>query len=90
VSKIINNNFTDKEKDDIRFFYFESGINYEKIGKADKVIMNIYNKTLKVKNNRSEVENGTKKAIAESYDHTRKEDIKPLVNHIIELSGEGV
>ena len=84
-SKIKANNFSPSEQNDIAFFYFESGINYEKMGLLDKAIMKSYNKVLSLKNNKSEVEKGTSEAISRSYDHCDIENIIPLVEHVDKL-----
>ena len=82
ISKIKKNNFSVNELDNIKLFYFQSGINYEKMGFSDKTIMKTYNKVLELKNNKSEIEDGTSKAISTSYDHSSKENIKPLIDYL--------
>lgn len=90
VNEIVKRNFTENERTDITFFYFESGINYEKMGVADKTIMKIYSKFLKSKNNKTEIENGTSTAISSSYNHSSKEFTKPLVTYLKALLGESI
>lgn len=84
VSKIIADNFLESELKKIEFFYFQSGINYEDMGLLDKTIMKIYSKALELKNNKSEIEDGTSKAISKSYDHSSREYIKPMVEYLEE------
>ena len=89
VNKIFEENFTKKEQENIRFFYFQSGVNYEKMGLFDKIIMKIYSKILQIKNKKTEVEEGTSKAIATSYDHSSKEYINPMINYLKSLTSGG-
>ncbi|MBV1756461.1 MAG: flavodoxin domain-containing protein [Dethiosulfatibacter sp.] len=84
-SKIKANNFSPCQQSNIKFFYFQSGINYEKMGLLDKTIMKSYNKVLSLKNNKSDVEKGTSKAISSSYDNCNIESIIPMVEYIRNL-----
>lgn len=88
IAEIKKNNFTENERESVVFFYFESGINYDKMGIADKTIMKIYSNVLKLKNNKSEIETGTSMAILTSYDHSSKEYTKSLVTYLKELLNE--
>lgn len=88
-SKIKTDNFSENELNNIHFFYFQSGINYEQMGLADKSIMKIYSKILELKNNKSDIENGTSKAMLNSYDHSSREYIKPMVKCLKELLTDG-
>lgn len=85
-SKIKANNFSPNEQNNIAFFYFESGINYEKMSLLDKAIMKSYNKVLSLKNNKSEEEKGTSQAISSSYDNCNIENIVPLVDYVNKLA----
>jgi len=82
ISKIKTDNFSADELNNINFFYFQSGMNYEKIGLFDKTIMKTYSKVLEFKNKKSDIEDGTSKAIAESYDHSSSEYIKPMIDYL--------
>lgn len=84
-AKIKENNCA--EMDAAAFFYFESGINYERMGAVDKTIMSIYIKILDAKTNKSELEEGTSSAIVHSYDHSNKDYIQPLTTYVRELLG---
>ncbi|TCT12215.1 flavodoxin-like protein [Natranaerovirga pectinivora] len=85
VSEVKKNNFSADELGKIKIFYFQSGLNYEKMGFGDKSIMKIYSTVLKFKNNKSDIEEGASKAILESYDYSSKEYIKPMVEYLNEL-----
>jgi len=85
ISNIKTNNFSENELNDINLFYFKSGINYEKMGLFDKTIMKTYSKVLEFKNNKSDIEDGTSKAISKSYDHSSREYIKPMIDYLTQL-----
>jgi menaquinone-dependent protoporphyrinogen IX oxidase len=73
---------------DVEFYYFQSGINYERMGTVDKTIMKIYSKILELKSGKTELEEGTRAAILTSYDHSDKEFIRPLTTSLKELLRE--
>ncbi|MEJ6949634.1 flavodoxin domain-containing protein [Natronospora cellulosivora (SeqCode)] len=81
-SQIQRDNFSEDELKKIKFFYFQSGLNFEKMGFSDKAIMKTYSWILNMKNNKSEIEEGTSKAITESYDHSNSEYIKPMIDYL--------
>lgn len=85
ISTIKANNFSENELNNIEFFYFQSGLNYENMGLIDKAIMKIYSKALEFKNNKSDIEAGTSKAISKSYDHSSSEYIKPMIDYLDHL-----
>lgn len=85
ISKIKVDNFTTDELNSIKFFYFQSGIDYGKMGLLDKTIMKAYNKVLELKNNKSDIEDGTSKAISKSYDHSSSEYIKPMIEYLYQF-----
>lgn len=81
VAKIKENNFIENPAG-IEFFYFESGINYEKMAIIDKIIMRVYSKILKWKTKKSEIEEGTSTALLKSYDNSNIDNIKPLMTFL--------
>ena len=85
VSKIKEENFTDEELNHIEFFYFQSGLNYERMGLTDKILMKSYGTILKLKMNKSDTETGTIEALAKSYDYSSREQIKPVVDYLQQL-----
>lgn len=64
---------------DIAFFYFQSGMNYEKMHSADKWLMGALKTVLRVKKNKTDVEQGTLDAIQNSYDYSSREQTGPLI-----------
>ncbi len=85
IPKIKTDNFSADELNTIKFFYFQSGINYEKMGLFNKTIMKTYSKALAFKNKKSDIEDGTSKAIAQSYDHSSSDYIKPMIDYLNQL-----
>lgn len=67
---------------DIAFFYFQSGMNYAKMYKADRLLMGIFKAFLKLKKKKSDVEKGTADAIRNSYDYSDRNDIAPLIHYV--------
>ena len=57
------------------------------MGFGDKSIMKIYSAVLKMKSNKSDIEEGASKAILESYDYSSKEYIEPMVDYLNQLIG---
>lgn len=82
VSQIKKNNFTENELRDIELYYFQSGLNYEKMKLSDKAIMKAYSKILELKRDKSNIEKGTQNAILKSYDYSKVENIKPLTDYL--------
>lgn len=82
ISRIKTDNFSGKEIDSIQFFYFQSGINYEKMRLSDKTIMKVYSRILELKSDKTAIEDGTSKAISASYDHSCRKYIKPLIEYL--------
>lgn len=82
VSKIKINNFKVNELEYIDFYYFQSGLSYEKMGLFDKIIIKTYNKILNLKNKKTAIEEGTSKTISLSYDHSKIEYIQPMIDYI--------
>lgn len=67
---------------DIAFFYFQSGMNYANMRGTDKVLMGLLKTVLKLKKNKSDVEQGTEDAIQNSYDYSDRIQIEPLINFV--------
>ncbi len=69
----------------IAFFYFQSGLNYANMHGSGKVLMGLLKTVLKMKKNKSELEQGTEDAIQSSYDFSNRDQIEPLISFINEL-----
>jgi menaquinone-dependent protoporphyrinogen IX oxidase len=77
-------NLSEKELEQIPYFYFQSGLNYEKMKKLDRFIMKVFAKILSNKKNKDSNEIGCENAILNSHDISSKEYIVPLVKHVKE------
>ncbi|WP_017472043.1 flavodoxin domain-containing protein [Amphibacillus jilinensis] len=82
VTAIKQNNFLENERQAVVFFYFQSGLNYEKMPFFDKLVMKTFSKVLALKKNKSEIEDGTSQAITQSHDHSKREYIVPLIDYL--------
>ncbi len=70
------------ESMDIAFFYFQIGLNYAMMSAADKLLMGALKTALKLKKNKSDVEQGTFDAIQDSYDYSSRSQIEQLINYV--------
>jgi len=82
VDKIWENNFTQDELKTIPHFYMQAGLNYEKMGMVDWLLMKMAAKIMSRKKKRNDNETGFGLAIQKSHDITSKEYIKPLIEFI--------
>ncbi len=79
VEKAMRQNFTEKEWADIKTFYLQGGLCYEKMGAGDKLMMAVFRTILKKTNADSQMQ----QAVSHSYDLTSKEAVTPLVEWCI-------
>lgn len=84
INEMWKNNFSEEELLAIPHFYMQSGLNYEKMGMGDRMIMKMFAKMMSGKKEKSEEEAEMGEAIQESYDISSKECIVPLVNFVKE------
>ena len=68
--------------EDVPFFYFESGINYEKMGFMKRSMLKMVRKNIMKKPNKTESDKFMEKALEKSYDNTNKEAINGLVESV--------
>lgn len=68
-------NFTGDEWSNVKAYYFQGGLNYEKMGFGSKLMMSMFRRMLKKQEGGSEAY----RAVASSYDCTSKEAVKPLI-----------
>ena len=86
VKAIWKASLTPEELETLPHFYFPAGLNYERMGTGDKLIMKTLARFLSKRSDKTAVEAGTEKAIGSSYDITSKEHITPLLKYIESLS----
>lgn len=82
VDSIWNNSFFESEHHKIPHFYMQSGLDYDKMGKADRLIMKALANILSLKSNKNSQEKGCQKAIKTSYDHSNIKEIASLVDYV--------
>lgn len=85
IEKVKNDNLTAEEQTKIPFFYFEGGINEERMGFFSKKIIHMLVNSLKKKENRTEEEEGMLATLSHSENHAKEEYIEPLITCIHQL-----
>lgn len=74
-------NFTAEEKKKIRTFYFQSGLNYEKMSLKYKIMMKMFTGMMNKKADKTEDEQMMAEMLAHSYDFSKKEYINKLLEY---------
>lgn len=82
INTIWKSNFSNEELKIISHFYMQGGLNYEKMGILDRMIMKILAKILSRKKDKSSDEAGFEQAIGSSYDISSREYIAPLIQFV--------
>lgn len=84
IDVVWKNNLTVDELVSISHFYMQSGICYEKMSFANRVLMKMMSNVLSKKKNKDSVEEGFSQAIKNSYDISSKEYAAPLIKALLE------
>lgn len=79
IDRMKNDNFTIEEQKNMPFFYFEGGIDYDKLGFVQKKMLRMIYKSLVKKENKTEEDIGMMQGLEKSSDHTNKNNIIPLI-----------
>ncbi len=82
ITEMWQQNFSEEELSANPHFYLQSGLNYERMGKADRLIMKMFAKMMSGKKDKSETEVEMAQEIQHSYDASSKEYIVPLVEYV--------
>ncbi|TYQ18137.1 UNVERIFIED_CONTAM: menaquinone-dependent protoporphyrinogen IX oxidase [Acetivibrio alkalicellulosi] len=82
INKTWKANFSEEELKRFPHFYMQSGLNYEKMGLIDRLIMKIFAKILSRKKDKNLDEVGCEQAIGSSYNISSREYILPLVQFV--------
>lgn len=85
IQEVWKNNLTESELISIKHFYIPAGLNYERMGFLDKIMMKMASMMLEKKQDKSEEDIGMQNSIKKSYDISNKSRIKPLVDYIKSL-----
>lgn len=84
VEEALQQNFTDEQRKQIRVFYLQSGLCYEKMSLSSKLMMTVFRTMIK----RTEGESETWKMLQHSYDFSSKKFIRPLVDYCRKETGK--
>ncbi|MDO4486020.1 MAG: flavodoxin domain-containing protein [Bacillota bacterium] len=82
IEEMWQQNLTEKELVTIPHYYMESGICYEKMNFADKMMMKAFRLMMKKKSDKTEYEKALAKAIEHSYDNSSPENARPLIEKL--------
>ena len=82
VENVIKNNISEQDRGAIPVFYFQSGLNYERMGLVSKFMMKILPHILKRKKDKTPEDEAMVEAIKQSFDSTDKKYIQPLLDHV--------
>ncbi len=85
VQTFKDNNLTSDEQKEIPFFYFHSGLNFEKMGFMSKALLNMMKNMLEKKADKTPEDEGMLETFRESKDFSNQKFIEPLVTLIKEL-----
>lgn len=79
----LKSNFTEKELQKVKIFYFPGGMNYEKMSGTFRMMMKMFVKALKAQKNKTEKDEEMIKVMSSSYDISDKKYIKPMVEYLL-------
>lgn len=79
INRVKDINFNQNDKD-IPFYYFQSGINYERMGFLPKTLLRIMCKSLAKKENMNESEKNMLQILSTTNDRCDRDLIKPLID----------
>ncbi|WP_242985386.1 flavodoxin domain-containing protein [Vallitalea okinawensis] len=82
INTIWRESFSEEELKAIPHFYMQGGLNYEKMGIGDRLIMKTLAQMLSRKKAKSSVEAGCEQSIGNSYDISSRKYILPLVQFV--------
>lgn len=80
VKQALDQNFTEEEKNSIPAYYFQSGLNYEKMSFKSKMMMKMFASMMAKKKDKTEEEQVMAEGLKSSSDMCRREWIDPLVS----------
>lgn len=78
------NNFTPEELHRIPHFYMESGLRYDNMPLGDKLMLKVFAAMVRGKKEKSEYEKAMANALGSDFDHSSRENIRPLVACVLE------
>ena len=82
ATRIAEQNFDKEERRRLRAFYLQSGLNYEAMTLADKLMMKVFRSVLKSKKPRTEEERAFVEQLQKSFDCSEPANLEPMLNYI--------
>lgn len=79
IEQALKQNFNESELKRISVFYCPGGFNYKKMSASSKLMMKMFIKMVKAKNDKTEAEQEMIRMISTSYDISDKKYIKPIL-----------
>ncbi len=86
IAKLWETNFSEEQRKTIQTFYFRGGFNYSKLNMGNKILMSMMKTMLKKDKNPTEDAKGMLAAFDEPADFTDKNNIKQLVEYVIQCN----
>ncbi|MDY2680430.1 MAG: flavodoxin domain-containing protein [Lentihominibacter sp.] len=84
IGEMWKNNLSEEDMKKIPHYYLESGICYEKMNFADKMMMKAFRHMMKKKTDKTQYEEALAKAIEQSYDNSSPENARPLIEELMQ------
>lgn len=82
VGKALEQNLTEEERKLVPAYYFQSGLNYEKMSFKSKMMMKVFTSMVAKKKDKTEEEKVMAEGMMTSSDLCRREWISPLVSYV--------
>lgn len=82
MDAVWDRHFDKEQQKRVKTYYLRGGFDYEKLGKADKFLMNLLKAKLEREKNPSEDEKGMLHAYQVPENHCKKENIIPLLEYV--------
>lgn len=80
IEDFLFSNFNEAEREKVSVFYCPDGFNYEKMSASSKLMINIFQKIISGKKDKTEADTQMLKIISHSCDISDKKYIEPIIN----------
>jgi len=82
ITDVKNNNFSEEEQKQIKFYLFRGGFDFNKLSFKYKIIMTLFKWKIQLTKNKTPEEKGMLAAYLKPVDFTNKEKIKELLEYV--------
>jgi len=82
IDTMKNTNFTKEEQNHTPIYYYQGGVNFEKLGIVQRNLLKAIRKMVNRKKEKTKEEEGMIEALEKSFDATNKDNIKELVDYV--------